>query len=92
MLMDACVCMCEKNRDAKDRDAKDRDAKDRDAKDRDAKDRDAKDRSRRERGERDMARTQCSSRRGDAHKTAVVPLEGAGSSFLLFLGISVARE
>ena len=69
----------------KDQSTKDRDAKDRDAKDRDAKDRDAKDRSRRERGERErerVARTQCSSRRGDAHKNRCCPPGGAGSSFL----------
>ena len=47
---------------------------------------------RRERGERDMARTQCSSRRGDAHKTAAVPLEGAGSSFLFFSVNKVAQD
>ena len=102
--MDACVCMCEKNRDAKDRDAKDRDAKDRDAKDRDAKDRDVKDRDAKDRERRtEMRRTDRGEREererergwparsaapagGTLTKTAVVPLEGAGSSFLFIFG------
>ena len=66
----------------------DRDAKDRDAKDRDAKDRDAKDRSRRERGERERVwPARSAAPAGGTHtKTAVVPLEGAGSSFLFIFG------
>ena len=70
--------------------AKDRDAKDRDAKDRDAKDRDAKDRSRRERGERERERgwpaRSAAPAGGTLTKTAFVPLEGAGSSFLFIFG------
>ena len=72
----------------RDRDAKDRDAKDRDAKDRDAKDRDAKDRSReieRER-EREVARTQCSSRRGTNSLERCCPPGGGGVVIPFFSG------
>ena len=73
--------------EAKNRDAKNRDAKNRDAKNRDAKNRDAKNRSRKRERERGswLARSAAPAG-GQTRSTAVVPLEGAGSSFLLFFG------
>ena len=58
-----------------------RDAKNRDAKNRDAKNRDAKNRSRQRERERWHARSAAPAG-GDPRSTVVVPLEGAGSSFL----------
>ena len=51
--------------------------------------REREERERRERERERVARTQCSSRRGRRTKNAVVPLEGAGSSFLFFRGIGL---
>ena len=76
----------------KNRDAKNRDAKNRDAKNRDAKNRSRQTETERER-EREVARTQCSSRRGKHAKDRCCPPGGGGVVIpFSFEGIRLRRD